>query len=563
MSESGMKTSPSKSVADDAVEKYGTSKRSSSTSEESVSEQKFANIKDNVFHKVIMQSDATPEQKQKEIAQILAYDESISKEDNQAKLADFELFKEFLMTYRKEMSKKIIELSNTETFGELQSVFESMNSSLLEFEDQINPLVDIIDAVNRLNMASDGAIYDVFKEIQDDKAEEQRIAKLRDEQNKQIDEYQKNIKKLTGDIAALGTDKPWYLFGGVSASSKQDIARKQQELSEIEKSLGELQSEVESTVVERETQFAEFKAEKLKLRELLDLSSEEHKDRQEALVRSALNYVNTTEQRSASVLSHMEGVKDQISNVDDLNGKLQKVFAVVNEAIKDAETSNEDLSDKYKQVDSDESQVARVVREENLQSVNEHVEVLTSAKLDTLETLGELSKESRDVRSMRDTNRQQIESTRKIHSSGTAGIASRLSTVLTAVNAAALNESKTTIKNTLNNMNEMTGEIAGMEAIKNATNLHIQNDELSKAIDQLNSIKEVSDKATDITRAALQDQKALQEEIEQAAAKLAQSVKDAKSVTAEVMQDDSDEPQTKRQTDDSKTDKSVFSDINI
>ena len=563
MSDGGVKPSSSKSIADEAIEKYGTSRRTMNSSEDSVSEEKFSNIKDNVFHRIIMQSDASPEQKQKEIAQALAYDESLNKEDNQEKLIAFENFKEFLMTYRKEMSKKIIELSDTETFGELQSVFEDMNSALLNFENQINPLVEIIDAVNRLNMASDGAIFNVFKEIQDDKAEEERISKLREEQNKQIDDNQKEIKLLTNSITAMKTDKPWYLFGGLSAQAKQSIALKQQELSEIETTLANLQTEIESTVVRRETQFAEFSTEKLKLRELLDLSSEEHKGRQENLVKSALNYVNTTEQRSASVLSHMEGVKDQISNVDDLNGKLQKVFAVVNEAIKDAESDNETLTEKFKHVDTDESQIARVVREENLDLVNEHVEILTSSKLGTLETLGELSKEARDVRSMRDTNRQQIESTRKIHSSGTAGIASRLSTVLTAVNAAALNESKTTIKNTLNNMNEMTGEIAGMEAIKNATNLHIQNDELSKAIEQLNSIKEVSDKATDITRAALQDQKSLQIEIEQAAAKLAQSVKDAKSVTADVMQDSSEEFQSKRPKEESSNDKSSMSDFTI
>ncbi len=563
MSESGTKLSSSKSIADDAVEKYGTSRRTTSQQEESVSEQKFANIKENIFHKIIMQSDASPEQKQAEIAKTLAYDETLSKEDNQEKLAAFEIFKEFLMTYRKEMSKKIIELSDTETFGELQSVFEDMNTALLDFETQINPLVEIIDAVNRLNMASDGAIFDVFKEIQDDKVEEQRIAKLRDEQNQQLDQFQNRIKTLNSDIVALEANKPWYLFGGISAQSKQDIARKKHELEDIENSLGKLQSEIESTVVNRESQFAEFAQEKLKLRELLDLSSDEHKGRQEALVKSALNYVNTTEHRSASVLSHMESVKDQISNVDDLNGKLQKVFAVVNEAIKDAEGTNEQLSDKFKHIEETESQVARVVREENLEAVNEHVEILTSAKLDSLETLGELSKESRDIRSMKDTNRQQIESTRKIHSSGTAGIASRLSTVLTAVNAAALNESKTAIKNTLSNMNEMTGEIAGMEAIKNATNLHIQNDELTKAIEQLNSIKEVSDKATDITRAALQDQKTLQMEIEQAAAKLAQSVQDAKSVTADVMQDDSDTPQPESEQQDSGKEKSSLSDFNI
>lgn len=142
-----------------------------------------------------------------------------------------------------------------------------------------------------------------------------------------------------------------------------------------------------------------------------------------------------------------------------------------------------------------------------------------------------------NVKSMRDTNNQQINHTRKMHTSGTAGVASRLSTVLTAVSSAALNEARTTTQNTLKNMNTITQDIAQNEAIKNATNLHVQNDELALAIEQLASYKDISDKATEITRAALEEQKQLQREMEATATELADSIKLAKGVTAEVMQE--------------------------
>ena len=140
-----------------------------------------------------------------------------------------------------------------------------------------------------------------------------------------------------------------------------------------------------------------------------------------------------------------------------------------------------------------------------------------------------------NIKSMRDTNNQQISHTRKMHTSGTAGIASRLSTVLTAVSSAALNEARTTTQHTLHKMNTITHDIAQNEAIKNATNMHLQNDELSKAIEQLATYKDISDKATEITRSALEEQKVLQREIESTAADLASSIKKAKGVTAEVM----------------------------
>ncbi len=530
-----------KTYAEEAVEKYGRKSKTRATAQEEAKEtpltEKFADIEANPFHQIVMQSDAAPEEKQKAVAQALAYDETLSKEENAAKLASFEQFKEFLMAYRKEMSKEIIRLSDTETFGELQKVFEDMNQSLLDFESMITPLVEIIEAVNKLNMASDGAMYDIFKEIQEDKAEEERIAKLREEQEGKIDGYQRDIRRLNGDIAALREEKGWFGMGGITKSALQDIARKEEEIRGIRGDIRDLQTEITSTVVERESKYAEFAAEKDKLRELLDLTSEEHKERQEQLVSAALNFVNTMDDRTASVLTHMEGIRGQIGNVGSVNGQMSKIFAVISDGIKDAENVNRTLSEKFKVEAEDESTLDRLDREEKGVAVDEHVESLTSSKVDTLGTLGELQEEALNIRSMRETNRQQINSTRKMHSSGTAGVASRLSTVLTAVSSAALNEARTTTQNTLKGMNRITQEIAQSEAIKNATNLHIQNDEFAQAIEKLAGFKDISDQATEITRAAIEENKVLQGQMEQTARDLEQSIKELKGATADVMHD--------------------------
>lgn len=531
-----------KSYADQAVEKYVTKGKQREETKEEVKEtpitERFANIKENPFHKIVMQSNAAPQEKQKQVAQELAFDETKTKEENATKLAQFEEFKEYLMAYRKEMSKEIIRLSDTEAFGELQKVFEDMNSALLDFENKINPLVDIIEAVNRLNMASDGAMYDVFKEIQEDKAEEERIAKLREEGEAKIQGFEDGVRDLKADISVHMTEKSWFGFGGLKKSAQLEIARKQDKIRELQEKEANVRSEIDQAAPTRESQFAEFAQEKEKLRELLDLTSDEHKERQEALVTAALNFVNKTDERSGTVLKHMNKIKDQIGDVDDVNGKMQKIYAVINEGVKDAEEVNRDLTEKFKEAAEGESQVDRIEREDKLKAINEHVEITTTSKVDTLATLGELQEESLNIRSMRETNRQQIDSTRKMHSSGTAGVASRLSTVLTAVSAAALNEAKTTTQNTLKGMNKITQEIASQEAIKNATQLHVQNDEFASAIEKLASFKEVSDKATEITRSAIEENKVLQRDMEKTAQDLEKSIKQLKGVTADVMQED-------------------------
>jgi hypothetical protein len=529
----------SSSIADEAVEKY-TAKRKAQRAEESEAQsvdEKFADIESNPFHKIVIQSDATPTEKKEAVAKALVFDEAASREENEARIAAFETFKEYLMAYRKEMSKEIIRLADTKAFSELQSVFEDMNSALLQFEVQITPLVEIIDAVHRLNMASDGAMYDVFKEIQEDKEEEARIEKLRAEQLAQLESHEAEIKRMQRDIAALREEKSWFGLGGIKQRALQEIARKEVDIENRRQEITQLRETIDNTVSARESRFADYAAEKAHLRELLDITSDEHKERQESLVKAALNFVNTTEERSGSVLERMEGIKSQIKNVDTVNGNMKRIFAVVTDGIKDAEDHNRSVTQKLKAVSEGESTLEQYDREDKLQAVNEHVESLTASKVDTLSTLGELQEESMNIKSMRDTNTQQINHTRKMHTSGTAGIASRLSTVLTAVSSAALNEARTTTQNTLKTMNMITQEIAQSEAIKNATNLHVQNDELSQAIEQLASYKEISDKATEITRAALEEQKQLQREMEQTAAELAGSIKVAKGVTAEVMQD--------------------------
>ncbi len=553
----------SKSIADEAVEKYTSksSSRKSNKKEVSATSKKFASIESNPFHQIILQSDAEPEQKADAISKALAYDEAQSKEENEAMLAAFEIFKEYLMEQRKEMSVEIIRLSDTEAFSELQSVFEEMNGALQDFETQLEPLIDIIDAVHRLNMASDGAMYDVFKEIQEDKAEEERIAVQRDEFEKTLESHTESVTNIQKDIAALKEEKSWWGFGGTTQTALQEIARKMVDIETAESDISHLREDIEALTLDRETKFAEFAEEKEQLRSLLDITSVEHKERQEALVGAALNFVSTTDERTGAVLEHMEGIHGQIKNVSTVNGSMRKIFAIVNDGIKDAESENATLTSKFQVADDGESQLQTFEREDKLQAVNQHVDSLNATKVDTLGTFGELQQENMNIKSMQDTNSQQINQTRKMHSSGTAGVASRLSVVLTAVSSAALNEARTATQNTLSGMNTMTHALAQNEAIKNATQLHIQNDDLSNAIKELETYREISDKATEITRAALEEQKDLQREMEQTAEKLADSIKDARGVTADVMQEDGGNESTNDEEPTKKS--SSFSDFKI
>ena len=534
------KRKTAKDLAAEAAEKY-TSKKQSSTAakveDEGSSSTKFKNIESNAFFQAVMDPSLSTTEKKEAVAKMLAFDVEASKEVNAEKIEAFGEFKEWLMEQRKDMSKEIIRLSDTEAFAELKSVFDEMNGALLDFETQIKPLVEIIDAVNELNMASDGMMYDVFREIQEDKAEEARLATLRDEQQSKLEGFKAEIDSLKGDNAALAEDKGFFGFGGTKKTALQDIARNESRISSIQDSIKDLVSEIETTTspAARESEFAQYAEQKAKLRELLDITSDEHKERQEALVKAALNFVDTTEERTGEVLGHMLGIKDQIGNVGDVNGNMRKIYAVITEATKDAESTNKTLTEQFASAAEGETELGRFEREDKHTAIVEHVDILTASKVDTLSTLGELQQESLNIKSMGDTNRKQIEQTKAMNSRGTAGVASRLSVVLTAVSSAALNEAKTMAGNTLKGMNSLTHEIAQTEAIKNAMSIHTQNDELSEAVKMLETYREVADNATAITREGTAKLKETLNEMEQTAKELGESVKNAKSAPADAM----------------------------
>jgi len=499
------------------------------------SAKKFASIEENSFYKIIF-AEGDPEAKRAAVARELAYSLEEEKADNKASLAEFELFKAWLMEQRKEMAQEIIKLTDTDAFSELKDVFDEMNQGLLDFEDQMAPLTDILDAVYALRLASDGAMFDVFKEIQDDKAEEERVAVLRGKQERELGELNGQVEQMHNQSEDLKQQKSWFGLGGTKKSALQEIDRIQREVGEKKAAIDKLVVDIENTEVNRESQFSQFAEEKKKLRELLDISSEEHKARQQALVDSANSFVNTAETRTADVLDHLEGINDQVDRLADSNSGLRGVYAIISEAVEEAEVVNTRVRDSLMEGPGDESNIAKMKRENNKMAVENHVTAMTAAKVDTVGTFGDLTAESYRIKAMKDSNTGQVSKTRSLNSKGVAGVASRLSTVLQGVSMAALTESSEVAHMTLERMNDQTNRMAQKEAIKNAMGISLENDALVKAIEELESYGKVARAATDISREGYTEMKEHLAELEKTAREVGEAVKKAVAVGAEVMQ---------------------------
>lgn len=503
---------------------------------------KYSDIKTNTFYKIIFNEELAPEQKKEEVTKALTFKLEDTKEQNMTRLKEFTEFKEYLQFERKRMAQEIIKLTDTGAFSELKQVYDELNGAVLDFENRMTPLTDIIDAVYKLRLAGGETVLGVFKEIkQDQAAEEQRKKDLIDKQAR-LDGLQGQIGNVNGDLAVLQNSRKHRKFfglGGLKDEAIREIEAKKTELADIDASVSKTVEELEALKdpnKARATEYAQFAEQKNKLRELLDISSEEHKDRQKALVGAAQNFVNSTSERVGSVLGHLDGMGDQIEGLFNVNSGMQSIYAIVSEGSREAADANAKVRDTLQPPadGSKESAIKQMERESKKMAVEDHVSALGASTVDTEKTFADLSTQGFRIKSMKDANREQIAKTRELHSSGVAGVADRLSTVLQAVSAAALNESAEMAKQTLGTMNDKTNKVAMQEAIRSAMGIKDTNDGLNKAIEDLASYSEAIKATSQISREGLTEMKDILANLQEKTLEVQKEVKASIGIAAEV-----------------------------
>ena len=458
------------------------------------------------------------------------------KEESRQRLEEFKAFKEYLQFERKRMAQQIIDLTDTEAFAELKSVYDELNNALLAFEQKIAPLTDIVDAVYTLRM--NGLTFDAFKEIILDKEAEARLAALRAQQELDFKKLSTEITAITERNAVLAENKAFFGMGGTKKVAREEIAKNgvilEQKKAELADLTGRIK-EISNASPRESTLSGEFATAKNKLRELLDISSEEHKQRQRELVSAAQSFVNTTEQRVAGISNHFEGMDKQINNLLDANFSMREIYAVLNDATKEAHVHNETRRDSLQPTGAEEGELEKMNRERNKRDLENYITSLNASSVDTTSVLAELTNSSHRIKSMKDGNEAQISKTRQLHSSGVAGVADQLSTVLQAVSAAALGESSEMARMSLDRMNTKTQDLSQKEVIRLALGSHETNSELGKALQDLEQYGEVIRTATTITREGLKETKDLLGKLEHAAQDVQRDVKESFAVAADVL----------------------------
>ena len=475
----------------------------------------LADIQGNSFFKVIFSDSLSLEEKIEGVTKALEF--TNNKEEDRARVKEFDSFKEYLQSISEEMSKQRIQMTDTEVFAELQRVYSDFNNDLNEFIEQVQPLTDITDALYSLRQS--GETRNVLAQIKADKEWEIEAAEQKKALAAEIAGIDSRITGLTRDNFRLAQDKGLFGFGQIKPDSKAQILSNEATIGKLQEELALKKADMEALkkqVQERESlQTQSFEAQKL--RELLDLTSDEHTLRQAGMVESALKFVNQGKERFGAIRTHLDKMVNQIEGLGDNNGNMIQIFAVMNEATKNAENTHRERRKALEGVDTSGNLVENMRHEEECRNLDEHIDTMATATVDTMQTYGELTTEAIKIRNMQAATKKQTESARAMHSRGIASVASQLSVVVTAVNSAAINEAQSMASSTLSEMAKVTNDIAKKEAIRIATGRDEINYDLEAMLQNLAEFGDTQREATEITRTALETMRANLEEIEKLA----------------------------------------------
>ncbi len=235
-------------------------------------------------------------------------------------------------------------------------------------------------------------------------------------------DIESQLRRLDDDIAYLRTRKACSASVTSRPRPSGQIARHEREIERLRadaKAVADddvkLEAERAAARNANET-LAPFTSELADLRELLDLGSDEHKKRQEELMKAALDFISTSVTSVDQVRHHMGKLETQIFNLRDANGSMRGIYTIMDGAEAEADVANRKLLDDVQVAPATDDALEKMRRENRRQELEEYLAQLTTSKNDTTETLSDLTSQSIRITAIKDNaDRQSDEGAQAAH----------------------------------------------------------------------------------------------------------------------------------------------------
>ena len=165
--------------------------------------------------------------------------------------------------------------------------------------------------------------------------------------------------------------------------------------------------------------------------------------------------------------------------------------------------------------------------------MSKHITMLNDATNETTEVISDLTVSSQRIETMEAANKAQISKTKQIQTTGIAGVADNLSSVLTAINQAAIGQASTAAAQSLRRMNETTIGLTKEQMLNMAKSKNDDNTALVKMLEQLSGFGEVIELANQSTRESLNENRNLVDTLHRTADEVQRSAQDTLEITSD------------------------------
>ena len=491
----------------------------------------FADISANPFYTTAFKEGMSPEERQAEVARLMV--SSLEVQQDRARVQEYDQFREWLASQSTELAQQIISLTNVDTMSELQGVITDMNGDLIDFEDEMKPILDIIESIYALRTS--GSIEDAYREIRENKEREAKIAQDLTAVRSRIETIEDEIDEIESDSRRLAEQRSMFGFGGVKESARVAIADNNARVAALRVDLNEKNSTMTSLQAERTTtsKLGENAIHRDRLRELLDLSDEGNRNRMISLRDKAQKFVETAKKRTGGLRGQFEGLNNQVDRTSDMNTGMTRTYAILAEGLKDAEKINSAKRGDLVVAPEGETLIQKLAREQKLTTLDQHVEKVKRSEAETIATYTDLSTQSVRIHTMKGAVTEQIDTARNLNTQGVSATADRVATVLTAISGAALGEAASVAADTLQRMRNSTGEVAGREVIRVAMGIEKLVDNLEFLTAEADDMSQITQAATGIVRNGIGELTNRMTELRKKADDLRSDLKDRNAVVSE------------------------------
>lgn len=491
-------------------------------------------IKGNPFHKIIVDPTTSPEDKLAAMSSLLVFDKEKPDAENEQRLKDFVSFSEWLQGKRRELSIEMLKLNDTEAFAELKEVIDELGQGILGFNKKIQPFLGILDALHKMQTRG-VKTTDLLAEIYQDNEDVDRLKKELGGYTREAGISESRIRGYGDHIADLKTETSWWTFGmKLKPSAQAEIFKTEARIEEERQAGARLAEKIQGVQTQlatpRETQFGELSDVKESVRTLVDIASDEHRQRQRELNQAAADFVTSSEGRVSKVLTNIEAMNGRIGSATTNTSRVLGIYAIMNDAIASAAEKNQGIAEGLKNPAEEEGLVAKMQREEKHEASLRHVKTIVGIKGDTIRMYDNLSKEKAELVGMQDANSQQIQATRYLHGSGIANMGMQLNAMITSLASAANGQSTKVAQELVDEMGNNAMIIRGKESLRTALSFGDVNDTLSNAIEAAAISAELMRNASTITGEALVQQRDLLDKVREGAEGIQQAIREGQQV---------------------------------